>query len=76
MAARIRIPKSSWETGGTEKPQPRTCAVSGKRIYANEREASSTASHRMSDKQSSVPQKLRVYKCLYCDGFHLTSKDH
>jgi hypothetical protein len=74
MAARNRIPKSSWETDDVKRDPPRTCSVSGKRMYPNEREAKSTASHRMSDKQSAPPQ-LRTYKCLYCGAWHLTSKE-
>jgi hypothetical protein len=58
-----------------KRDPPRTCAVSGKRIYANEGEAKSTAAHRMSDKETG-PTQLRIYKCLHCGGWHLTSKQH
>jgi hypothetical protein len=48
--------------------------VSGKRMYANEREANATAAHRMADKEAG-PAQLRTYKCLYCGAWHLTSKE-
>ncbi len=74
MAPRNRWTKSSWETEDVKKDPPRTCPVSGKRIYSTEREAIATASHRMSDRQS-APNQLRTYKCLYCGAWHLTSKE-
>lgn len=74
MAARHRNTNSSWETGDTKRDQPQTCSVSGKRMYANEREAKATAAHRMTDKETS-PAQLRTYKCLYCGAWHLTSKE-
>ncbi len=70
MAARHHKSNSSWEEGPV---QPRTCAVSGKRMYANEGEAKATAAHRMTDK--TAPAQLRTYKCLYCGAWHLTSKE-
>jgi hypothetical protein len=73
MAPRNRISKSSWEPDDIKKNQPRSCPVTGKRMYPNEREAKATASHRMSDQQS-APSHLRSYKCLYCGAWHLTSK--
>jgi hypothetical protein len=66
--------KFSWELGDDARgDQRRTCAVSGKRMYSTEREAKSTAAHRMSDKDY-APAQLRTYKCLYCGAWHLTSK--
>ena len=43
MAARNRKSKAYWETDDVKRDQPRTCPVSGKRMYANEREAKATA---------------------------------
>jgi hypothetical protein len=74
MAAKYRKSRGSWETGDVKREQPRTCPMSGKRIYANEAEAGATAAHRMSDKETG-PAQLRIYKCLYCNGWHLTSKE-
>lgn len=74
MAARNRRTNISWETNDVKRDQPRTCPVSGKRMYANERDAKATAAHRMADKQADPPQ-LRTYKCLYCGAWHLTSKE-
>jgi len=73
MAAKHGKANSSWEMDDARRDQPKTCAVSGKRMYTSEREAKSTAAHRMSDKQS-APVLLRAYKCLYCGAWHLTSK--
>jgi hypothetical protein len=73
MAARNRRTKISWETNDVKRDQPKTCPVSGKRIYTNERDAKATAAHRMSDNEAG-PAQLRTYKCLYCGAWHLTSK--
>jgi len=73
MAARNRVPKASWETGEPNQEPPRICSVSGKRMYATEHEANSTAAHRMADKETG-PAHLRAYLCLYCGAWHLTSK--
>ena len=73
MAARRRKTDYSWETEATKGDQSRTCSVSGKRMYANEREANATAAHRMSDKET-PPAQLKPYKCPYCGAWHLTSK--
>jgi hypothetical protein len=78
MAPRNRKIHSSRDLDSSEpdqtiKPPPRTCPVTGKRVYPNEPEAIATAKHRMSDSQSAAPN-LRTYKCLYCSGYHLTSK--
>ncbi len=62
-----------WETDEAKPEQPRTCPVSGKRTYSSEREAKATAAYRMSDKEKG-PTQLRIYKCLYCSGWHLTRK--
>jgi hypothetical protein len=73
MAARHRKPNPSCEERPVQQVQPQICPVSGKRMYANEREAKATAAHRMTDKES-APAQLRTYKCLYCGAWHLTSK--
>ena len=57
-----------------KRDQPQVCPVSGKRMYANEREARATAAHRMADKETG-PAQLRTYKCQYCDAWHLSSKE-
>jgi hypothetical protein len=54
-----------WEANDVKPEEPRICSVSGKRMYANEREAKATATYRMSDKETG-PTQLRIYKCLYC----------
>jgi hypothetical protein len=43
-------------------------------MYAKEDEAKATAAHRMADKETAAVQ-LRTYKCLYCETWHLTSKE-
>ncbi len=74
MPRRNRNLNSSWESGIPKPDPPRLCPVSGKRMYANEREAKSAAAHQMERGQS--PQlHLRIYKCLHCNAYHLTSKD-
>lgn len=62
-----------WESDHAKSEQPRTCSVSGKRMYANEREANSTAAHQMGNRESGGLQ-LRAYRCMYCESWHLTSK--
>ena len=74
MAAKHRKPKSLWGTDEVRRDQRRTCPVSGKRMYANDREAKTTAAHRTADKEAS-PTQLRTYKCLYYGAWHLTSKE-
>ena len=64
----------NWEPSGVKRDPPQTCPVSGKKMYASERDANATAKHRMGDKES-APAKLRTYKCLYCGAWHLTSKE-
>jgi len=73
MAPKHRKPQNGWEPSEVNREQPRTCPVSGKRMYANEREAKATAAHRMADTEAG-PSQLRIYKCLYCGAWHLTSK--
>jgi len=63
---------ASWEADTAERAQPQICSVSGKRIYASEHEAGATASHQMT--KTTGPIKLRTYLCLYCNAWHLTSK--
>ncbi len=48
------------------------CPTTGKRMYGSEEEARATAAHQMKT-QRGAPQ-LRVYLCLYCNAWHLTSK--
>jgi hypothetical protein len=74
MAAKHRRTKFSLETFADKQEQPRICSVSGKRMYANEREAHATAAHRMAE-NNARPAQLRTYKCPYCGAWHLTSKD-
>ena len=45
------------------------CPVSGKRKYATEGEALSTAAHQIST--ANAP-KLKAYVCQWCDAWHLT----
>jgi hypothetical protein len=73
MAARHRKTNPSWEAAAVKQDQPRTCPVSGKRMYANENEAKATAAHRMAEE--TAPTQLRTYKCQYCGAWHLTSKE-
>jgi hypothetical protein len=74
MTARHRNANFSWDANDTERDPPRACPVSGKRMYASEREANETAAHRMSDKERG-PAQLRTYLCLHCMAWHLTSKE-
>ena len=73
MSPRHRKPYISWESGGGDREPPEICATTGKRKYASEAEAKSTAAHQMSQNESASLQ-LRAYRCLYCDSWHLTSK--
>ena len=78
MAARHRNTNYSWETDEKKRDAPQTCSVAGKRMYASEREANATATHRMADKSHSEngrPAQLRAYRCLYCMAWHLTSQE-
>jgi len=70
---KYRHTNQKWDTSDVKREEPRTCPVTGKRMYPNEREANSTAAHRMHDKDTG-PTQLRTYKCLYCGSWHLTSK--
>jgi len=45
------------------------CPVTGKRKYATEGEALSTAAHQIAI--ANAP-KLRTYRCQWCDAWHLT----
>jgi hypothetical protein len=74
MPRRNRNLNSSWEQDSPKSDPPRRCPISGKRMYANEREAKSAAAHQMQRDQS-PPSHLNVYKCLHCNAYHLTSKD-
>jgi hypothetical protein len=74
MAPRSRKIKTTWEADHAGRDEHRVCSVTGKRVYANEREAKATANHRMADKETG-PDQLRTYKSLYCGGWHLTSQE-
>jgi hypothetical protein len=50
------------------------CPTAGKRMYASEAEAKATARHQMSLKEPASLQ-LRTYRCIYCEAWHLTSKE-
>jgi hypothetical protein len=71
---KCRHTKPPLETNAVRRDQPRTCPVSEKRMYANEREANDTAAHIMADRET-APAQLRTYKCLYCEAWHLTSQE-
>ncbi len=45
------------------------CPVSGKRKYATEGEALSTAAHQM---ETGNAPNLTAYRCEWCDTWHLT----
>jgi hypothetical protein len=70
---KYRHTSRNWQPEDADRDQPKTCSVSGKRMYASEREANSTAAHRMNDKEN-APAQLQTYKCLYCGSWHLTSR--
>jgi hypothetical protein len=72
MSAKRHKPNASREPSAVSWDQPQLCAVSGKRMYADEAEANSTAAHRMSEERG--PAQLSTYKCQYCGAWHLTSK--
>jgi len=74
MAPKHRRPNISWEFGSTDREPSEMCATTGKRMYPTEAEAKATAKHQMSQKQPASLQ-LRTYRCLYCDAWHLTSKE-
>jgi hypothetical protein len=74
MAPKHRKPYSSWDSGAEAREQPEICPTTGKRKYASEAEAKATAKHQMSQKESEGVQ-LRTYRCLYCNAWHLTSKE-
>ena len=46
------------------------CPVTGKRKYATEGEALSTAAHQIAT--TNTPKDLRAYRCPWCDSWHLT----
>jgi hypothetical protein len=53
-------------------PAAAICPTTGKRKYSSEREAQASANHRLADPTG--PPKLKTYRCLYCNSWHLTSK--
>jgi hypothetical protein len=73
MSPRHRHPHVPWDSHVPEREPPQICATTGKRMYASEAEAKSTAHHRMSQNESRSAL-LRAYHCLYCEAWHLTSK--
>ena len=73
MAPKHRKPYGSWDSGAEAREKPEMCPTSGKRKYASEAEAAATAKHQMSQKES-AGVRLKTYRCLYCDAWHLTSK--
>lgn len=46
------------------------CPVTGKRKYATEGEALSTAAHQVAT--NDAPKGMRAYRCPHCDSWHLT----
>jgi hypothetical protein len=46
------------------------CPVTGKRQYATEGEALSTANHQQ--KTNNAPKELSAYLCSWCNSWHLT----
>jgi hypothetical protein len=72
MSPRHRKPIRSWEAPADRDP-PQICPTTGKRMYPSEAEARSTAAHQMS--KESAPAQLKTYRCLYCNSWHLTSKE-
>jgi hypothetical protein len=85
VAAKHRKPYVPWEPAA-EREAPQMCATTGKRMYASEAEAQATGRHQMSQRvrvvltarrkqEESGSLQLRTYRCLYCDSWHLTSKE-
>jgi hypothetical protein len=70
---KYRHTKPTVETQPAKRDPVQTCSVSGKRMYASEREAKNTALHRIADNETG-PAQLKTYKCPYCGTWHLTSK--
>src|ERR1700730_4499966 len=70
---KYRHTNRDWEMDDAKRDQSNKCSVSGKRMYSSEREATSTARHRLDDRET-APAQLKTYKCLYCGSWHLTSK--
>ncbi len=71
---KYRHTKPPFESQPVKPEKSPACPVSGKRMYTSEREAKSTAAHRMADRESG-PAHLGIYKCPYCSTWHLTSKE-
>ena len=76
MARRWK-PGPSFSSHEEKREAPQNCAVSGKRIYADERGANAAADRAASgsDESPGHAVHLRVYRCLYCMGWHLTSQE-
>jgi hypothetical protein len=77
MSPKYRKPHIPWESGAAEREPPEICPTTGKRKYASEAEAKATARHQMSQKsqKESASLQMRTYRCLYCNAWHLTSKE-
>jgi ribosomal protein L19E len=86
MAPKHRKPYTSWDSDADAREPPEICPTTGKRKYASEAEAKSTAQHQMSqrvravlaarrEQKESASLQLRTYRCLYCNAWHLTSKE-
>lgn len=74
MSAKHRKKIVPWESDASvERDPPKICPTAGKRMYESEAEARATAAHQMS--KETAPAQLKVYRCLYCDAWHLTSKE-
>jgi len=71
---KYRHMKPPLESQSLQRDPPRICSVTGKRMYASEREAKATAAHRMADKETG-PSHLKTYRCQYCESWHLSSKE-
>ncbi len=57
---KYRHTKPDFEAPPVKPNPPKTCPVSGKRMYTRERAANSTAAHLMADKDSAPPRSSAV----------------
>jgi len=48
------------------------CNTTGKVCYRNDREANAAAAHQL--RKPDAPPALRVYRCAFCNSYHLTKK--
>jgi hypothetical protein len=49
------------------------CPVSGKRKYATQGQALTTAAHQIAT--ANAPSQLRPYRCQWCHSWHLTKNE-